>query len=143
MKTDTPDIIKQFYSVINRKYLTEEIYNALLKRFDLDGVDLDEMQRLIDIKKSPLTKSRRLAVPEFIILRQMLREKKAEEELAKKKLEEEASTFGTTSNDSISAGDGIEVGQINFSNEALQPVELNAPEAPEAPSQDAPAAPES
>lgn len=140
MKTDTPDIIKQFYSVINRKYLTEEIYNALLKRFDLDGVDLDEMQRLIEIKKSPLTKSRRLAVPEFIILRQMLREKKAEEELAKKKLEEEASTFGTTSNDSISAGDGIEVGQINFSNEAQPPVEQNAPEAP---SQDAPTAPES
>lgn len=140
MKTDTPDIIKQFYSVINRKYLTEEIYNALLKRFDLDGVDLDEMQRLIEIKKSPLTKSRRLAVPEFIILRQMLREKKAEEELAKKKLEEEASTFGPSSNDSISAGDGIEVGQINFSNEAPQPAKQNAPEAP---SQDAPTAPES
>ena len=110
MKTDTPEIIKQFYSVINRKYLTEEIYNALLKRFDLDKVDLDEQQHLIDIKQSPLTYSRRLAVPEFIILRQMLREKKAEEELAKQKLEAEASSFAeTTSNDNISAIEGVEV----------------------------------
>ena len=109
MKTDTPEIVKQFYSVINKKYLTEEIYNALLKRFDLDKVDLDEQQHLIDIKQSPLTYSRRLAVPEFIILRQMLREKKAEEELAKQKLEAEASSFAETGNDNISSIEGVEV----------------------------------
>jgi len=76
MKTTDVTILKQFQSVLNRKYLNEKVFNDLLKRWDLDKVDLDEEMRKIDIKHSSLSRSRRAAVPEFIKLRELLKEEK-------------------------------------------------------------------
>lgn len=75
---ESEDLVKQFYSVVNRKYLSDEIFNALVHRFDLDKVDLEEEQQKINQHKSFLTASRRKAVGELLILKKMLEEKKAE-----------------------------------------------------------------
>ena len=48
---DQNDLIKQFYSVINRKYLTDDIFNALVARFDLTNVDLEAEQQKINTLK--------------------------------------------------------------------------------------------
>lgn len=80
MNTTNVDILKSFYSVTNRNKLTEEIYQILLKRWDLDKVDLNEEMIKINAHQSSLTKSRRIAVPEFIKLRSFLDQKKETEE---------------------------------------------------------------
>ena len=80
MNTTNTDILRSFYSVTNRNQLTEEIYQILLKRWDLDKVDLNEEMIKINAKQSSLTKSKRNAVPEFIKLRMMLDQKKETEE---------------------------------------------------------------
>lgn len=82
MKTTDPNILKQFITVFNRQPLTEEIYNALLKRWNLDKVDLDHEMERINKKDSPLSRSRREAVPEFIKLREMLKNQKLKEQAA-------------------------------------------------------------
>ena len=79
MKTTTTDLLKSFYSVTNRNQLTEEIYQRLLKRWDLDKVDLDEELIKINARQSDLSRSRRNAVPEFIKLREMLKQRKESE----------------------------------------------------------------
>ena len=79
MKTTNTDILKSFYSVTNRNTLTEDVYQILLKRWDLDKVDLNEEMIKINAKQSSLTKSRRDAIPEFIKLREMLNQKKETE----------------------------------------------------------------
>jgi hypothetical protein len=80
MNTTDMRNLQQFYSVVNRKNLTYEIFNLLLKRWDLDKVDLDEEARKIEEKRSTLTKSRRDAIKEFLILRNILEIKEKEEE---------------------------------------------------------------
>ena len=80
MNTTNVDILRSFYSVTNRNILTEEIYQILLKRWDLDKVDLNEEMVKINARQSSLTKSRRDAVPEFIKLRSILDQKKEAEE---------------------------------------------------------------
>lgn len=80
MNTTNTDILKSFYSVTNRNNLTEEIYQILLKRWDLDKVNLNEEMIKINSKQSTLTRSRRAAIPEFIKLREMLDHKKEAEE---------------------------------------------------------------
>ena len=80
MKTTDTTILKQFQSVLNRKILTEKIYNDLLKIWYLDKVDLDEEMQKINEKHSGLSRSRREAIPEFIKLREILNEMKKEEE---------------------------------------------------------------
>ena len=79
MKTTNTDILKSFYSVTNRNTLTEDIYKILLKRWDLDKIDLNEEVIKINTKQSLLSKSKREAVLEFIKLRTMLDQKKEEE----------------------------------------------------------------
>ena len=80
MNTTNTDILKSFYAVTNRNILTEEIYQILLKRWNLDKVDLNEEMVKINARQSSLSKSRRDAVPEFIKLRTMLDQKKEAEE---------------------------------------------------------------
>lgn len=82
MNTTNTDILKSFYSVTNRNQLTEEIYQVLLKRWELDNLNLNEEMIKINAKQSTLTKSRREAVPEFIKLRSILDQKKEAEENA-------------------------------------------------------------
>ena len=79
MKTTNVDILRSFYSVTNRNELTEEIYQILLKQWDLENVDLNEEMIKINAKHSSLSKSRRNAIPEFIRLREMLDKKKENE----------------------------------------------------------------
>lgn len=79
MKTTDTFILKAFQTVLNRKHLTEEAYNELLKKWDLVGIDLDAEMQKINEKKSNLTKSRRDAVPEFIKLREILDKQKEDE----------------------------------------------------------------
>lgn len=80
MKTTDPNVLKQFVTVLNRQQLTEEIYYALLIRWDLDQIDLDKELDNINQKRSTLSKSRREALPYFIKMRQMLEDKKKEEQ---------------------------------------------------------------
>ena len=80
MNTTDMRNLKQFYSVVNRKELTPEIYEFLLKEWGLDGLDLEEEAKKIDLKESSLTKSRRLAVNEFLILKNLLASKEMQEE---------------------------------------------------------------
>lgn len=79
MNTSNTDVLKQFSAVVNRNRLTEELYDALLKRWDLDKIDLDEEYIKIKTRKSSLSKSRREAVPEFIRLRDLLKDIKDKE----------------------------------------------------------------
>lgn len=79
MNTTNTDVLKQFSAVVNRNRLTEELYDALLKRWDLDKVDLDEEYIKIKTRKSSLSRSRRDAVPEFIRLRDLLKDIKDKE----------------------------------------------------------------
>ena len=79
MNTTNTDVLKSITAVVNRQYLTEDVLNDLLKRWDLDKVDLDEEYIKIQTKKSSLTRSRREAVPEFIRLRNLLKEKEEQE----------------------------------------------------------------
>lgn len=114
MNTTNTDILKQFSTVVNRNRLTEELYNDLLKRWDLDKIDLDEEYIKIQTRKSGLTRSRREAVPEFIRLRNLLKEK-AEQENSSIVMEND------TENSMITGGD--------FSEEIItnqNQVELNA-----------------
>ena len=96
------DLIKQFYSVINRKYLTDEIFNALVERFELTGIDLEAEQQKINQRKSVLTASRRKAVGELLILKKMLEEKKLAEANEQNM---NVSTDNSIGNDQIIAGD--------------------------------------
>lgn len=80
MNTTNVDILKSFYSVTNRNQLTEEIYKILLKRWELDNIDLNEEMIKINAKQSELSKSKRTAIPEFLKLRSMLDKKKEVEE---------------------------------------------------------------
>ena len=99
---DQNDLIKQFYSVINRKYLTDDIFNALVARFDLTNVDLEAEQQKINQHKSFLTASRRKAVGELLILKKMLEEKK----LADSNVQNmDVSSDNNIGNDQIMAGD--------------------------------------
>lgn len=74
MNTTNIDILRQFSAIVNRDKLTRETYNLLLKRWDLDKVDLDEEYIKLQTKNSTLTRSRREAIPEFIRLRNLLKE---------------------------------------------------------------------
>lgn len=74
MNTTDMNNLRQFYSVVNRKYLNRDVYEALLKRWDLDNVDLDIEAEKIKNRLSTLTRSRREAVREFLILRSVLNE---------------------------------------------------------------------
>ena len=79
MNTCNIDILKSISAVVNREHLTQEVYDILLKRWDLDKVDLDAEYIKIQTKQSNLTKSRREAVPEFIRIRDLLSEIKQKE----------------------------------------------------------------
>lgn len=74
MNTTDMNNLRQFYSVVNRKYLNRDVYEALLKRWDLDNVDLDIEAEKIKNRLSTLTRSRREAIREFLILRSVLNE---------------------------------------------------------------------
>lgn len=74
MKTTDMNNLRQFYSVVNRKHLNRDVYEALLKYWDLDKVDLDIEAERIKNKMSNLTRSRREAVREFLIIRSVLNE---------------------------------------------------------------------
>jgi hypothetical protein len=74
MNTTDMNNLRQFYSVVNRKYLNRDVYEALLKRWDLDNVDLEIEAEKIKNRLSTLTRSRREAVREFLILRSVLNE---------------------------------------------------------------------
>jgi hypothetical protein len=93
MNTTDMNNLRQFYSVVNRKYLNREVYEALLKHWDLDNVDLDIEAERIKNKMSRLTRSRRDAVREFLILRSVLNEiekaKEAENTESNEKIQEE------------------------------------------------------
>ena len=93
MNTTDMNNLRQFYSVVNRKYLNQEVYEALLKHWDLDKVDLDIEAERIKNKMSRLTKSRRDAVREYLILRSVLNEieksKEAENTESNEKIQEE------------------------------------------------------
>ena len=106
------NLIKQFYSVINRQYLTDEIFNALVARFDLTGIDLEAEQQKINQHKSFLTASRRKAVGELLILKKMLDEKKAQEAAAQ-----------TTSMDTNIAADQIIAEPISVDESVVEPSE--------------------
>lgn len=77
MKTTDTKLLKEFQTVLNRKYLTEDMYEKLLARWDLAGLDLDAELVKINEHKSSLSRSRREAVPEFLKLRKLLDEAKA------------------------------------------------------------------
>lgn len=79
MKTTDTEILKQFQTVLNRKHLNEAVYNKLLQMWNLDKVDLDVEMQKINEKHSGLSASRRKAVPEFIKLRELLKEMKEAE----------------------------------------------------------------
>jgi hypothetical protein len=74
MNTTDMNNLRQFYSVVNRKYLNRDVYEALLKRWDLDNVDLEIEAEKIKNRLSTLTRSRREAIREFLILRSVLNE---------------------------------------------------------------------
>lgn len=80
MNTTDMRNLQQFYSVVNRKNLTYEIYEFLLDHWGLKGIDLDEEAKKIEEKRSSLSKSRRNAIKEFLILRNILEIKEKEEE---------------------------------------------------------------
>lgn len=77
MKAD-PNILKQFYTVLNREALTREIYDKLVDRWGFSGMDLEEEQRKINQKKSTLSKSQRDSVKEFLLLKKMLESQEAQ-----------------------------------------------------------------
>ena len=79
MKTTDPRILNEFTSVLNRKHLTEEVFQKLLYLWSLDKVDLDAEMDKINKKCSNLSKSRREALPYFLKLRTILEEKKKAE----------------------------------------------------------------
>lgn len=79
MKTTDTEILKQFQTVLNRKHLNEDVYNKLLQMWNLDKVDLDVEMQKINERHSSLSASRRKAVPEFIKLRELLKEMKEAE----------------------------------------------------------------
>lgn len=93
MNTTDMNNLRQFYSVVNRKYLNRDVYEALLKHWDLDNVDLDIEAEKIKNKLSTLTRSRREAVREFLILRSVLNEiekaNEAENNESTEKIQEE------------------------------------------------------
>lgn len=93
MNTTDMNNLRQFYSVVNRKYLNRDVYEALLKRWDLDNVDLDIEAEKIKNRLSTLTRSRREAVREFLILRSVLNEiekaNEAENNESNEKIQEE------------------------------------------------------
>ena len=93
MNTTDMNNLRQFYSVVNRKYLNRDVYEALLKRWDLDNVDLDIEAEKIKNRLSTLTRSRRDAVREFLILRSVLNEiekaNEAENNESNEKIQEE------------------------------------------------------
>lgn len=89
MNTTKIENLKAFYSVVNRKHLNRDVYNFLLKEWDLDKVDLDLENEKIKNKLSSLSKSRRDAVPEFLRIRSVLNE--IEKLAEKKNIEEEIS----------------------------------------------------
>jgi hypothetical protein len=78
LKTTDTKLLEAFLSVLNRKIISRELYNNLLKAWDLSKVDLDEELVKINSKKSNLSKSRRDAVPVFIKLRDALTAKENE-----------------------------------------------------------------
>ena len=80
MKTTDCSILRKFYTVVDHKNITEELYNLLLKRWNLDGIDLEVEQEKINRHASNLSKSRRDAVPEFIFLKKILEENKMRQE---------------------------------------------------------------
>lgn len=75
MNTTNMQNLKQFYSVVNRREITPELYNFLLKEWGLENIDLEEESKKIELKKSSLTKSRRNAVKEFLIIKNILKSK--------------------------------------------------------------------
>lgn len=93
MNTTDMNNLRQFYSVVNRKYLNRDVYEALLKRWDLDNVDLDIEAEKIKNRLSTLTRSRREAIREFLILRSVLNEiekaNEAENNESTEKIQEE------------------------------------------------------
>jgi hypothetical protein len=82
MNTTDMRILQQFYTVVDRKDITPELYEFLLKEWGLDGLDLEEEQKKIELKQSSLTKSRRNAVREFLIIKNILAIKEQAEEEA-------------------------------------------------------------
>ena len=76
MKTTDLSILKQFYTVLNRNVLTQEIYDKLIKEWGFEGLDLEAEQIKINQKCSNLSKSKRDAVPEFLILKRILNDRK-------------------------------------------------------------------
>lgn len=80
MNTTDMRNLQQFYSVVDRKELTPEIYDFLLKRWELNNIDLDEESKKIDNKTSNLPKSKRDAVKEFLILKNILKLKEHSDE---------------------------------------------------------------
>ena len=76
MKTTDLSILKQFYTVLNRNILTQEIYDKLIKEWGFEGLDLEAEQIKINQKRSNLSKSKRDAVPEFLILKRILDDRK-------------------------------------------------------------------
>lgn len=74
MNTSDVSILKQFRTVLNRKKLSQEVFDHLLKMWDLDGIDLEAEQLKIVQKKSNLSRSRRDAVVEFLKLKEMLKQ---------------------------------------------------------------------
>lgn len=74
MNTTDTNNLRAFYSVLNRQHLNRDVFNFLLKRWELDGIDLDLENERIKNKISKLSKSKRAAVPEFLIIRSVLNE---------------------------------------------------------------------
>ena len=77
MNTSNVDILKGFLSVLNRKEINDDILSALLKRWNLEKVDLDEEMLKINAKTSRLSRSRRDAVPLFIQMKKIVAENEA------------------------------------------------------------------
>ena len=84
MNTSNTMILEAFFHVLTRKHLTKALYEDLIKRWNLESVNLDEELVKINNKKSHLTKSRRDAVPLFIKLRDVIKEN---EEAAKQAMD--------------------------------------------------------
>ena len=73
-------ILRSFRSVVNGSKLTDEIYDALLKDWGFENLNLDEEIQKINLKTSYLSRAERNAVNEFIILRNILAKRKEQEE---------------------------------------------------------------
>jgi len=71
----TPEDTQKFRDMINKGTFNQASYDKLLKRFELTDIDLESEYTKIVKKESNLSRRKRDLVPDFLAVRDMLKEK--------------------------------------------------------------------